>query len=56
METNWKLLNPEKSFNVDGKDGFIDLFNKTLAKNESSVEKLNAVRKHTTLEPKIWLK
>jgi len=42
-----KSLNPEKAFNVDGKDGFIDLFNKNIGKERKVIEGtgLNAVEK-----------
>lgn len=42
-----KLLTPEKGFNIDGKDGFIDLFNKNIGKERKVIEGtgLNAVEK-----------
>lgn len=42
-----KLLTPEKAFNIDGKDGFIDLFNKNIGKERKVIEGrgLNAVEK-----------
>lgn len=42
-----KLLAPEKAFNIDGKEGFIDLFNKNIGKERKIIEGkgLNAVEK-----------
>lgn len=42
-----KSLNPEKAFNVDGKDGFIDVFNRNIGKERKVIEGtgLNAVEK-----------
>lgn len=42
-----KLLTPEKAFNIDGKDGFIDLFKKNIGKERKVIEGkgLNAVEK-----------
>lgn len=42
-----KSLNPEKAFNIDGKEGFIDVFNKNIGKERKVIEGsgLNAVEK-----------
>lgn len=46
-----KLLTPEKAFNIDGKDGFIDLFNKNIGKERKVIEGSGLNAKEKTYNP-----